>query len=70
MLMPHHLEKWVLMVDGNNNSGASGMSEMFGSLFEMISKNFPQSLEKILLVDFGDVQNVGSNLNSKGNCDP
>lgn len=56
MLMPHHLEKWILILDTNNCSDLSYLNDFLLEISQNISDHFPQTLEKVLIINDGSLQ--------------
>lgn len=56
MLMPHHLEKWIMILDTNDCSDLGNLNEFLTVISQTISDNFPQTLEKVLIINDGSLQ--------------
>jgi hypothetical protein len=56
MLLPHHLEKWTLILDTNRSPDLTNINDFFTELSEKISEQFPQTLEKVLIINDGSLQ--------------
>lgn len=56
MLLPHHLEKWTLILDTNKAPDLTNINDFFTDLSEKISEHFPSTLEKVLIINDGSLQ--------------
>jgi hypothetical protein len=51
MLMPHHLEKWMMILDTNDCEDLTHLNDLLTAVSEAISFNFPQTLQKVLIIN-------------------
>lgn len=60
MLVPYHVERWNLFLDCNGSNELASGKNILGKLYEAIRTNFPQTLERIILLGGGLLESFGA----------
>lgn len=50
MLLPHHIERWTMIIDVQNAAVQPSIDGFMKAVCTLVNDNFPKSLEKILML--------------------
>lgn len=63
MLLPYHVERWNLVVECSSVSFAHGLLNLLDDLTDLIRTNFPQTLERVYMINSRVTEGLGHKFN-------
>ena len=58
MLMPHHLERWILVVDTYKEKDTAKIGQILTTIYNEIKSHFPETLDKILILNNDNLPDI------------